>query len=230
MGTCNFTKVNARRYYVVDDRMYYNESEECWQDEPIEGAEVAFQDWDEIRDNLQWRATKRKEDGGRFTAVEEREHDWTRHRDAGTVILEYRGADVFLSPDCCVNLYGKIILRPGYYQAATLDWDLEAVGTGDHWYLNDYDSLEDLAEDIFQDWEYYEETWNAGLKVMQWDNIRKKITAALEALGQYLDDVCAYLCGEDNVYACTAVFSNGEAVYTKVNTPRGQILAAVANL
>lgn len=204
MGTCNFSKVNASRYYVVEDN---------------------GRDWDEIKEDLQ-ESAKSREDGNRFRAVDEMETAWRFHRDEGRVILEYRGADVFLAPDYCLNLHGKIILRPGYYAGATLDWDFEAVGQGDSFKMNDYDALDDLAGEIMEDWDYYVEDWNAGIKAMQRKNVRRKLDEALAGLVNDLEGICADLVGE-NIYIRGAVFSNGEAIYCKVKAEDGQRLKTI---
>ena len=205
MGTCNFSKVNASRYYVVED----------------DGR-----DWHEIVEDLQ-ESAKYRQDGRRFLAVNERETGWRWHRDAGTVVLEYRGEDVFLAPDYCLNLIGKIILRPGYYQDATLDWDFDAVGVGDNFKMNEYDALDDLAGEVMQDWDHYVDSWNAGIKAMQRQKVRKKLDAALEAMAETLEGICGYLVGE-NVYQRGGVFSDGTCIYHKVTTDRRRLYAATA--
>ena len=216
MGTCNFSKVNARRYYVVDDRIYYNQDEECWQDEPIEGAEVSYIDSSEIIDNLQQAALWRP-DGKRFTCVEERETGWKHHRDEGTVILEYDGGRLLLPDGYFLDVVGKIILRPGYYEAATLDWDFNlSCGCDFHVEMNDCEDLEDVYEAILDDWlNYYENDWNAGIKKMQAGNFRKKLEGALDGVVDKLEEICAGLVGP-NIYQCDGHFSNGEAIYSKV--------------
>ena len=205
MGTCNFSKVNASRYYVIEDN---------------------GRDWEEIKEDLQFSARERQ-DGKRFRAVDEVEAGARWHRDEGRVILEFKWGDVFLSRNYCFNLFGKIIVRPGYYEGATLDWDFEAVGWNERFCMNDYDDLEAIASDIFEDWDYCElgSDWNAGIKKMQAKNIRKKIDEALEGVVNYLEEICAYLVG-DNIYQRVCVFSNGEAVYQKETTERGRLLAA----
>jgi len=201
MGTTNFSKINAQNYYVVENKT--------------------------IRDIQE--AAKNRPDGERFRIMNEPEHGARYHRDEGTVILEFKWGDVQLSRNYCFNLYGKIIVRPGYYQDATLDWDFEAVGWNDRFSMNDYDDLEAIARDIFEDWDYCERgtDWNAGIKKMQEANIHKKINEALEGVISYLEGVCADLVG-DNIFERGGLFSDGTCVYHKVTTQRGRLLAAVA--
>ena len=60
MSTCNFSKVNARRFYVVDNKMYYNDAEDCYQDDPIDGVEPEYKDWDEGLKKMQRRNVQKK--------------------------------------------------------------------------------------------------------------------------------------------------------------------------
>ena len=195
MSTCNFSKVNASRYYVV---------------------ETDGQDWQEVKEDIQFAASQRS-DGKRFRALDERETGWRYHRDEGRVVLEYNAGFVLLSRNYCLSLYGKIIVRPGYYEGATLDWDFEVNGSGSHWNMNEYDDINDIADEIVEDWDYCERgtDWNAGIKAMQRKNIRRKIDEALGGLVDKLEEICADLVG-DNIYQCAAVFSNGEAIYNRV--------------
>lgn len=198
--------MNASSYYVVED----------------DGR-----DWNEIKTDLQWAAKQRK-DGKWFTDLDETEAGARWHRDAGVVFLEYEYGYIQLSRNVCISLYGKFILRPGYYEGATLDWDIEVNGPGDSWNLNEYDDINDMAGDIMEHWDWYERgtDWNAGIKKMQSKNIRKKIDDGLAGIVEALEGICADLVG-DNVYQRGGLFSNGTCVYHKVSTERGRILAAV---
>lgn len=226
MGTCNFSKVNARRYYVVNNETYYNEAEDCYQSEPIDGQEPEFMDWDEVICDIQELA-KGRQDGKLFSPANEAERSWNSHRDEGTVILFYDLGGVNISKNYTLDRKGSIILRPGYYAAAVLDWDFEIMGYGDSWNMNDWESIEDIAEDIMNDWRANEDGWNEGIKAIQARRIQAKIDKALNETAERLEEICADLCG-GNVYAVSARFSNGETFYTRVDTPKGAILAALA--
>ena len=208
MGTTNFSKINAQHYYVVEN----------------------IEDCDETISNIQ-AAAKNRPDGERFRIMNELEHGARYHRDEGTVILDVSCADVFLTSEYCMNLYGKIILRPGYYQDATLDWDFNIVGCGDQWHMNDYDNIDDLANDILQDWIYYADyyfmKWNGGLTKIHTPRVRRKIAEAVASLAEELESICNDLTG-GNAYGRGSIMGDGTCFYHRLDTQRGRLLAAVA--
>lgn len=203
MGTCNFHKQLASAYFVVQDRRFFNsEGEEIneWED----GCEE--EDFTEdLLDSILYQA---EEDGWEKSDRRVGRDDWGlcekwEHKDLilGTTTFEIKT---------------EIIVRPGYYEACNLDWDIRVrvPGSGFDVRVGDYDSIEDLAEDIFDAFMWYEDEWNEGIKKMQKKNIIKKALDRIREVGLNADKFCEEHCtGKYGIYA---QFSNGETWYTQI--------------
>ena len=187
MSTCNFSKVNARGYYALED---------------VEDIVFKIDDLREM--------AKSREDGRRFYEQDVPEHCGPfRRRDAGQVILGYSFDSIVLPGGVVASLDGQIMWRPGYYAGAVLDWDLELNIGGERFYLSDYDGTGEMAEDALG--AYW---WDAGEEAAEEEaEARGPLAEALEAAGATLDEICAYLC--DAPLRCAGVFSNGEAIYCR---------------
>lgn len=135
MSTCNFSKVNARGFYALED---------------VEDLTFKIDDLREM--------AKSREDGRRFYEQDVPEHCGPfRRRDAGQVILGYSFDSIVLPGGVVLSLDGQIMWRPGYYCGAVLDWDLEINVGGERFYLSDYDGTDEMAEDALGAY-----CWDAG--------------------------------------------------------------------
>ena len=185
MSTCNFTKVNASRFYVLEDCNDYTA--------------------EDIRE-----AAQSRDDAGRFSTRDDWEERSCCCRDRGLVVLEYDMPEFELSGGECLKVTGEIIIRPGYYAGATLDWNfrvrLYAPDWVDDWNLADWDGV-DMMDEIAA---VVSEIRGGGGE----EGAARDVSEALVEAGGTLDGICADLC--DERLSCVGVFSNGEAIYQRV--------------
>jgi len=210
MGASNFTKVNAKNYYVI------GEDWECYDFDFFRATfpdtvKTAFENetFDyECEDCLPvqgWRTRK-----------------WDDRSYYGTLLSSakiYPGDFSLPNKDVTLNPIGIIVniyAIAGYYQGATLDWDLGFVYAGINEYRKDfvteYESKDDLFEDVadsyFDELEYFR-------KYKATPEDRKKLIKYLsDAFAKYAemaDKICESNCEE--TLKLVAHFSNGEAVY-----------------
>ena len=203
MGTCNFHKRMASSYFVVDGKMYVDSDGEEYEDWH-EGCDVV-DDTEYLVDDILERA---KMDGWEKS-------DRRVVRDDIALCEKWVDEDLILG-STVVEMKIEINVNPGYYEACNLDWDirLHIPGSGYDVHLSDFDSVEDLGEDIYDAFMWYEDEWNDGMKKMQKKNIIKKALDKIREVGLEADDFCRRNCtGEYGVYAR---FSNGETWYTKI--------------
>lgn len=104
--------------------------------------------------------------------------------------------------DVEIEVYVSARIRSGYYEAATLDWDLEVIVDGNN--VN----IEDLRESFL----YYTDM-NKGLAVIQsknaesWaENIKDELIEIIESIFKQFSDE----------YSLAYRFSNGETGYSKI--------------
>ena len=195
MSAPNFYRKNARSLYVIDDREYYDPIKEEYLDEWQEGCEVYRNEC--LEDDIKERA---KEEG--FTATPSNCNP-IRAIASRDFWLEVAGVGF------CVE--GCITINPGYYEAATLDWDIYSGEAGDTLerpkYLDDF--CKSIAEQVL-----WESDWNEGLKRMNRGRVVARVRRELEKIADVLDNFCREAC--HGVYELAYLFSNGEAGYTKV--------------
>ena len=193
MSTCNFSTLNAAGVYAMRPN-----------------------GWDAMAWSVQRKAAGRM-DRARFTSTDERDDAprWSV-RDAGTVVLEYKIPAYNLPNGCALKVTGQIVMRPGYYEGACLDWNLRPVLDApryrDSWNLNDWDGLGALAADVLESWDYcQEEDQGEGDR----EGAGEAITAALEDAAARMERICRHLC--QIPLRCAAVASNGSALYIPMN-------------
>ena len=220
MSTANFYKQNAKDYYVLDGRSYWKENEdgeleelECWE----EGCQVDDCSEDEI-EYIRERAGAFENKYACYGSwyVPQKEYESLGYGD--WVLNICKKQDVFdLTPDCSIIVTTEIILRPGYYEAANLDWCISISDNHGCSFDGEYgpDDEDGLVRDALEYVAYCEETWNPGLVKMQEKNISKKVKEIFRKAQEEADGFCRDNC--TGVYALAYRFSNGEAGYTKIN-------------
>ena len=135
----------------------------------------------------------------------------------------------FCGVDVCVS--AEMSVRGGYYSACNLDFDIKVKCESDwglinpyYYYRNsrsrcDYSVPRELADDFVDemiDCQVYENAGvTKGLLVMNKKRLSKRVEAEIFEMVDLANSLCKKLC--DDEYACTAVFSNGEAIYEKVS-------------
>lgn len=203
MSTGNFYKRHASAYFVVDGKRYFDsegEELENWE----EGCEVV-DDTEDLMDCILERA---------IPEGWEKSEGW-KGRDCYGLCEKWEDEDLILGTTT-VEIKIEIEVNPGYYEACNLDWDIRLRIPGSYYdcHLSDYYSIEDLAEDLFNQFMDYEHDWNEGLKKMQKKNIVKKTLDRICEVGLKADEFCRRNC--TGVYGVSARFSNGETWYTKI--------------
>lgn len=197
MGTCNFHKRFASAYFVVDGKRYFNDAGEEL-DEWEEGCHV--------------------EDDTEFLLEDivecAKEWGW-KPGDKDFLVKKWEDVDLMLG-HINIEIQTEIEVNPGYYEACNLDWDirLHIPGTGYDVHLSDFYNIEDLGDDIYDAFSWYEDVWNEGIKKMQKKNIVKKALDRIREVGLAADEFCKKVC--TGVYGVYAHFSNGETWYAKI--------------
>lgn len=206
MATGNFSKVNAKNYYVI-----YG----TYKDENGEEIQRDSWDFDDLRECI-------REDGRETKLFTEKSDGWV-DRDAQELCCEsydtHFGKSDFLTDTRIVR---TIIMRNGYYEGGNLDWDIEITSPdGCNFKLSEYDSLEDLIEDYMRSIRDYVDRWgadygwNMGTYKMHKKNIEKWLTKIIENEEEICEKFCKENC--EDVYVVSARFSNGETWYSKVS-------------
>lgn len=206
MATGNFSKVNAKNYYVIYD---------TYKDENGEDVQREFWDFEDLREFIR--------ENGRETKLFPEKSDEYVDRDAkelcyGSYYTHF-GKNGFLTDTTIVR---TIIMRSGYYEGSNLDWDIEITSpNGFNFKLSEYDSLENLVEDYMDSIRDYVDRWgadyrwNLGTFKIQRKNIEKWLTKIIEKEEEICEKFCKDNC--EDVYVVSARFSNGETWYSKVS-------------
>ena len=209
MSAPNFRKRHARRYYVIGAPEWeYDDYEDAFRDLEFDTPTL-------LKDFL-----------GSVLGSGERNclpvQDWMTR----TWNQDYPGAllasariypDNFIMPytkteiECSVII--NIYLVSGYYAGATLDWDLgfryeETKMLSE--YGNKEELIEDVADYIFQDLEYYEADIETPKKRAA---LKKWLAKIFDTYANKADGFCEQHCTQ--ALNCVEVYSNGEAVYEK---------------
>ena len=127
-------------------------------------------------------------------------------------------ACVFASKGIDINVEGvqiyatlKAMSVSGYYEGATFDYEAEFdVYDKDDYHVGTYDDEGITEEEIIC------ENWcnNVGLSKIHARRIMQRIEKAVQSLKDEAEGVFSMYCEDECV--CAAVFSNGEAIYSKV--------------
>lgn len=209
MSTGNFLKRNARNYYVVDNREYYDPATEEWLDEWREGCETRHRDTEDVELDL---TEQGKAEG--YHATEVRNMPYGEHEWRGCFTLE---KDFWLKvAGNDLRLTGRVFLRPGYYEAANLDWDIFTTELGEIGEIGGRygTTTAEYAGEVAEDMLLYSD-WSEGVKVMNRDKVTERIRRALEDIADELDDFCRRVC--TGVYGICGRFSNGETFYCQLS-------------
>lgn len=203
MGTSNFHKMFASSYFVVDGRRYVDSDGEEYEEwragcDVIDDTEYMLDDILELAKSEGWTKGDRRIGSDDYVLCEKWEDE---DLVLGTTPFEIRI---------------EVIVRPGYYAACNLDWNIRIriPGSGYDVRLSDFDTQGDLGDDIYDAFMWYEDVWNEGLKKMQKKNIIEKALARIDEVGLKADEFCRRMCTGE--YAVSARFSNGETWYTKI--------------
>lgn len=203
MSCPNFNLFNAKNYYLIaipsedEEDEYYNEFA-----------------YDDAIDFVQDRGVSEG-----FDKVN------SYDRKMGTCILskDEMWSNRYKVDETGIQINKEIYAVPGYYSGATLDYKVVVDSSVASYDLGDYDSPEDMAEDMISDlidnceWYGFNSCgWNVGTIKIQKKNYKKWIVSQIEKALDELDDFCKNNCEE--IYVLGGVFSNGEAVYYKADS------------
>lgn len=188
MGTCNFSKENASKYYAIipseEDAEFWNVNDDLRELLPVNGFEPC--------DSQMW---------------SENEYGGTRmSRDSfffGRKWIE--SADINGGDLAEMDIVAELCFTPGYYEGGTLDYDLSVSSGSWTWRLSEYDSVEDMADDIA---DTIREWW--GDEYADWGG-RDKLYDLLWRAREDCENACKYLC--DDTLECIGMASNGGAFY-----------------
>ncbi len=198
MSAANFSRINAKNFYIYDSRSYYDPETEDWTDEWREGCEVHYMDPEDIEEDIRNFGI----DCHGFQDVPA----YPASRWEGYICMKRRNIRV---AGVSVVLEGGITYQPGYYDNGTLDWDISDDLTRSaitDYYRND---RADYAREI-ADYAMCEAGWGEGLQKMNRERVARRVLREIEALGEELDKFCAKACTDP----CQgATFSNGEGIY-----------------
>jgi hypothetical protein len=210
MSAPNFKIVNAHGYYVLGD--------DDWECDDYEFLYSDMQDSSPalLRQDL---ASEKYDVGDCDPNKEWETAEWNDRSYQGTLLASariYPEGDFHMPytrtlVECSVIM--NIYWVSGYYAGATLDWDL-GIRYEETKMLSEYGNKEELIEDvadyIFQDFEYYEADRETPKKRTA---LKKWLTKIFDTYADKADEFCKQHCTQK--LNCVGVFSNGEAVYAK---------------
>ena len=191
MGTSNFYKVNADKYYAV----HMNDDEGNYTDIDFE-AET-----DRIDEELKARG------------YENVCRHWERRSDDAQVL-----GQLFVSePDDLFMVEATVLLRAGYYEGANLDWELNIVPPMD-W--EDFSEFQDMNLKEQRDM-VYNELLEAGDRGYIDRKYLKQYEQITDALSETIENVIEKLHRDfgqiaQHTLIRTATFSDGTSIYSEV--------------
>lgn len=210
MSAPNFTKINARNYYVLNHTSTYIDDD---------GKEKQITK-DYIDYSLDIENAKELGEKRNFHSYGKFKHeDYNNNLDAYPFLWKNKefqyGKDNFLNS---FNIEGRIYAIGGRYYGMNYDWDIVlGWNAGEEFLLSDYNDEESMIEDFMKVWEgtafNYCDNWNAGLVKLHKDKIRNLIEKQIDICSDECDNLCRDAC--DEILVCTNIFSNGEAIYQK---------------
>lgn len=205
---------NAKHYEWEFDLSDINHCEECESDNLEETTEYVYpQDWeyDDLKSNIGYEL---EQIGG--TSLDEAiGHDNSYHRQA----IGSLSSDKYFG-DINVELEIKVLVQSAYYEGATLDYLISIYNGGEYTEVeNGYytTTVEDIVEDLFEtkyaDHDY--STMNKGMRTIQSRNAIDWVQNEIDELSSKVEAI--FETYSQHKLACKGVFSNGEAVYTKID-------------
>lgn len=202
MGTTNFARlVNASAYYPV--LMNYEQDIEDEDGNVIDTEVVAPEHWeyDELKENLADYIEENIKDYD-TTRLYFNKSDNDRNRPTTKIVTVYQSKD-YAGVEVDINLH--VTITAGYYEGANLDFEV-GLDDGSN---EEVDNVDELVN--WMEWYDLPE----GMQVIQRNNVRKWINKELPKMKETVEKLLASFSGVK--YELTAVFSNGEGVYTKVS-------------
>lgn len=191
MGTSNFYKVNADKYYAV----HMNDDEGNYTDIDFE-AET-----DRIDEELKARG------------YENVCRHWERRSDDAQVL-----GQLFVSePDDLFMVEATVLLRAGYYEGANLDWEISIVPP---LYWEDFSEFQDMNLKEQRDM-VYNELLEAGDRGYIDRKYLKQYEQITDALSETIENVIEKLHRDfgqiaQHTLIRTATFSDGTSIYSEV--------------
>ena len=192
MSTPNFICSNARDYHCVG----------------LNQEDDDFLDLDFIMEDIRLVAKLEHE----FYNIDESDYDRDRPLNYVTkknYEMKY-GGEIY---------YAAVMLgvRYGYYVGANIDYDItlyDDIYMGARFELYEGDT-HSLVEDFVSDKYEYEHfvNVNKGLAIIHRKGLEKRLEQWLDSIVEECEDICKKCAAEELV--CTAIFSNGEAIYEK---------------
>lgn len=220
MATPNFSSTNTSKIFAFGCNKYYTQ-------DTIDANEFP-QDWLGTFDELQTSEDYKWElEGARcsFQAKGWDECDESNGNRSypGIYFAEKMAAVIVAGCRCEVTV--KAAAVSGYYEGNTFDWDaFLTVYDRDGYEVSEYDLTGRYAastEDVVSDnW-----TGNKGLSKIHARRIMAAVSSLLSELTTEAESVFEE--HSERRLACAGIFSNGEAIYTDLDTERGRLLAAV---
>lgn len=200
MSTPNFNRQNASKIYAVLMNDYDEETGQVNYPDELE-SEMFMED-------VQQSIKSKMEEAGYnvYTGI----HHIDNNRSYPQVaIATIQSEKCFIGDDCYLGVAIVATVNSGYYEGASLDYKYEI--TGEHNTIDSLDQLDDFLDDLIEDETEYVNIPEGKIKLKKrmkdWvERTQADITEKLEAL--YSDIAQAEL-------YCTAIFSNGEALYEK---------------
>ncbi len=126
------------------------------------------------------------------------------------------GCRDFYNSDLSVNINIIILARSGYYDGYNLDFELEVMNDYYNPYkLGDYECEEDLIEAMADEFVEDCDVYNKGLRKCFEKRYKAFLEGFIDEAIEYANNVLKNLCEEE--YRLVGAFSNGEALYQKVN-------------
>ena len=189
MGTCNFTRGNARRVYAV--LMDYEDFVLDEDGNETEETEMrSCEDWD-IDDLIYYIEEKFAEHKGKYSYSHNGEFD-----NIGTLSIDK------MFGDCSVEINLTALMHSGYYEGASLDWKMVIYVDGS---TTDVDSVE-------YDFKYCNSDMNGGMLKIQGSNAQKWVNKVSEEMIEIAEKVFTEVSMPLKV---VATFSTGETIYEK---------------
>ena len=126
------------------------------------------------------------------------------------------GCRDFYNSDLSVDINIIILARSGYYGGNNLDFELEVSNDYyDSYKLGDYECEEDLIEAMADEFVEDCDVYNKGLRKCFEKRYKAFLEDFIDEAIEYANNVLKNLCEEE--YRLVGAFSNGEALYQKVN-------------
>ena len=193
MSTPNFRQYNTRNYCVLLDENHAD-------------------DYEFVVDDLSYCA----EDKG-F----ERKRDYVRSMEMSIFAEQCDYENHYNTALTEMKVTKQLGIISGYYADATIDFDIivRPIVSGYDYRLSDYNDIFSMVQDILADLEgeiasFGDDDWNYGI----WKMNKKHVQTWLNNLITKKYDACDEFCEEhcDCKLTCRGVFSNGEAVYSRI--------------